>query len=337
MASKTIEVIMPVRNMAEHLPFALGPLFPQLAEGDVVTVIDDASTDDSAAVARALGANVLTLPDSQGPYYARQVAASRSSADILLFLDARSRPLPEFIDAHRRLQSQPTVALSSTNVRTQSGPTLAARISASEQTHRLPKAGPIPGKPSYAATANLGIDKAAFDKVGGFRRMRSSGDADICWRVQEQSLGTFAADYRVLMEWQPRATMRELASQWRRFGRGAAYLQWAYQVDQQRTGEPVARRRAVRNWLANAWADARKPPLRQLSHTVVMYWWQQGFRAERRKSAEFQMPTTYDLGASPQQIRASRHRGGLSGLAVAADGQRSEYGSQHQYPSGGDE
>jgi glycosyltransferase involved in cell wall biosynthesis len=296
MSSPTIEVIMPVRNMAEHLAQALDPLMPQLRDTDTVTVIDDASTDDTAAVAGALGANVLTLAHSEGPYYARQVAATRSAADILLFLDARSRPLPGLIDAHRDLQGRPGVALSSTNVRTMSGPTLAARISAVEQTHRLPKRGPVPGKPPYAATANLGIDRTAFDRVGGFRRMRSSGDADICWRIQEQSLGTFAADLRVLMEWQPRATMRELASQWRRFGRGAAYMQWAYQTnDDPSAGRAAQSRRSVQAWFANAWADARRPPLQQLTHPIVMYWWQQGYRSEKRNSAEFQMPTTYDL------------------------------------------
>jgi hypothetical protein len=57
------------------------------------------------------------------------------------------------------------------------------------------------------------------------------GDVDICWRIQEQSLGTMAVDTRVLMEWEPRATMRDLASQWKRYGRSNAYLRWVSCTD----------------------------------------------------------------------------------------------------------
>lgn len=52
MAKQTIEVIVPVRDMAGHLPKLLRPLMAQLADGDRVTVVDDASSDDTASVAR---------------------------------------------------------------------------------------------------------------------------------------------------------------------------------------------------------------------------------------------------------------------------------------------
>src|SRR5690349_14489813 len=213
MTNQTIEVIIPVRDMADHLPGLLGPILDQLADGDRVTVVNDASTDATEEVARSLGANVVTLTDSRGPYYARQVAASRSRADILLFIDGRCRPLPGLLDAHRSLQQQPGVALSCTNVRTVTGPTLAARMAAKMQPFMLPRSGGamkatigmVPPKPDYYPTANLGIDRTAFAKVRGFREMRGGGDLDICWRIQEQSLGTIATDTRVLMEWEPRA------------------------------------------------------------------------------------------------------------------------------------
>src|SRR5687768_14893161 len=133
MAGKTIEVIIPVRDMADHLPKLLQPLLDQLSAGDRVTVVNDASTDRTEAVALSLGANVVTVTESRGPYYARQLAASKSSADILLFIDGRCRPLPGLLAAHRTLQDQPGVALSCTNVRTVTGPTLAARMAAKMQ------------------------------------------------------------------------------------------------------------------------------------------------------------------------------------------------------------
>jgi hypothetical protein len=33
-----------------------------------------------------------------------------------------------------------------------------------------------------------------------------------------------AVDTRVLMEWEPRATVRDLASQWKRYGRSNVHL-----------------------------------------------------------------------------------------------------------------
>ena len=36
--------------------------------------------------------------------------------------------------------------------------------------------GMVPPKPDYYPTANLGIDRTAFAKVGGFRAMRGGGD-----------------------------------------------------------------------------------------------------------------------------------------------------------------
>jgi glycosyltransferase involved in cell wall biosynthesis len=292
----SVEVIIPVRNMAEHLPKVLGPLRAQFTGDDVVTVIDDASTDDTAAVARSLGAKVVSLTESRGPYYARQIVARRSAADILLFIDGRCRPLPGLIDAHRELQSRPGVALSCTDVRTLSGPTPAARVAALLQPFSVPTRGAVPGKPPYYPTANLGIDRTAFESVGGFRAMRSGGDADICWRIQEQGLGTMAVDPRILMEWEPRTSVRELARQWKRYGRGTAYLRWAYRMD------PVAQTAAkpsIASTLSSALGELRtelrKSPAQLVAGAAINVMFQYGYHAEKRKRSEFTMPKTYDL------------------------------------------
>lgn len=58
-------VLIPALNEAEALPAVLTELTTALPEVDVV-VIDDGSTDDTAAVARAAGATVLSLPFNLG-------------------------------------------------------------------------------------------------------------------------------------------------------------------------------------------------------------------------------------------------------------------------------
>ncbi|MGJ6124599.1 glycosyltransferase family 2 protein [Mycolicibacterium sp. Y3] len=303
MAGQTIEVIIPVRDMADHLPKLLRPLLDQLAEGDRVTVVNDASTDDTEAVARSLGAHVVTVTDSRGPYYARQLAASRSVADILLFIDGRCRPLPGLLDAHRELQSRPGVVLSCTNVRTVSGPTLAARMAAKMQPFMLPRGGGamkatigmVPPKPDYYPTANLGIDRIAFTKVGGFRAMRGGGDLDICWRIQEQPLGTIATDTRVLMEWEPRTAMRDLGSQWKRYGHSNAYLRWVHHNERGRHGEhPAPQHSATEAWTTLR-AELRRPFGELAANAVVGLAFQYGFVSAWLKRSEFEMPATFEV------------------------------------------
>lgn len=303
MADPTIEVIIPVRDMADHLPKLLRPTLDQLGDGDRVTVVNDASADDTEKVARDLGANVVTVTQSRGPYYARQLAASKSTADILLFTDGRCRPLPGLLEAHRVLQQQPGVALSCTNVRTVSGPTLAARMAAAMQPFMLPRGGGamkatigmVPPKPDYYPTANLGIDRIAFAKVGGFRAMRGGGDLDICWRIQEQTGGTIATDTRVLMEWEPRASMRDMGSQWKRYGHSNAYLRWAHRHEGGAEGAPAtAKLSPVEAWTTLR-AELRRPISELAANAVVGLAFQYGFISAWLKRSEFEMPARFEV------------------------------------------
>lgn len=308
MPDQTIEVIIPVRDMADHLPKLVQPLLDQLSAGDRVTIVNDASVDDTEAVARSLGANVVTIAESRGPYYARQVAAGRSTADVLLFIDGRCRPLPGLLDAHRNLQQQPGVALSCTNVRTLSGPTIAARLAAAMQPFMLPRGGGamkatigiVPPKPDYYPTANLGINRIAFTEVGGFRAMRGGGDLDICWRIQEQGLGTIATDTRVLMEWEPRTTMRDLGSQWKRYGTSNAYLRWAHR-NEVSTAAGAGGHTAPRVSPVEAWttmrAELRRPLSELAANAVVGLAFQYGFFTAKLKAAEFEMPVHFPVAS----------------------------------------
>lgn len=97
MASKTssadradITVIMPVFNADHFLPLALPPLVEMQARGEIleVLVVDDHSTDRSAACAADLGARVITSPDRAGPGRARNLGAKEARGEILWFVDA---------------------------------------------------------------------------------------------------------------------------------------------------------------------------------------------------------------------------------------------------------
>lgn len=280
--------------MSDHLTKAIESLSPQLGKRDVVTVIDDASTDDTAAAASRAGADVLTLGRSRGPYFARQVAASRSSADILLFVDARCRALPGLLDAHRTMHDRPGIALSCTDVRTRRGPTLAGRVAALQQPFSLTGKIGVPGRPDFYPTANLGVSKQAFTAVGGFRAMRSGADADICWRVQNEQFGEMAVDSRTLMEWEPRSTMRDLASQWKRYGASTAYLEWLYgNISPSTFGTPRSLPQKVWLRLRGAGTPSGTALPDMLARLAITAAYQYGYTVSRRNHHEFRAPQTY--------------------------------------------
>jgi cellulose synthase/poly-beta-1,6-N-acetylglucosamine synthase-like glycosyltransferase len=58
-----VAVVIPARDEAEHLPTLLASLDGARAVGVEVVVVDDHSTDDTAAVAETAGARVIAAPE----------------------------------------------------------------------------------------------------------------------------------------------------------------------------------------------------------------------------------------------------------------------------------
>ena len=84
----SITVIIPVYNSASLLSETLRALSEGSRQPDELLVIDDGSTDDSAAVAAQMGARVLAMPQNAGPSACRNFAALQTSGSLLIFLDA---------------------------------------------------------------------------------------------------------------------------------------------------------------------------------------------------------------------------------------------------------
>lgn len=87
-----ISVLIPVRNEEHNIRRLLESLFETTLPPHEVIVVDDGSTDRTAAVARGCGAKVITappLPDGwRGKTWACWNGAAAATGDALLFLDA---------------------------------------------------------------------------------------------------------------------------------------------------------------------------------------------------------------------------------------------------------
>lgn len=87
-AAPVVSVIVPVFNGGRFLARCLLALQRSTYRQFEIIVVDDASTDDSAAVARASGARVVSLSRQHGPGGARNQGASVARGEILFFVDA---------------------------------------------------------------------------------------------------------------------------------------------------------------------------------------------------------------------------------------------------------
>lgn len=84
-----ISVIIPALNAARFLPGLLSALESGRERPAEVIVVDDGSTDATAAIALASGCRVLTTPHPRsGPAIARNLGAVAATGGILFFLDA---------------------------------------------------------------------------------------------------------------------------------------------------------------------------------------------------------------------------------------------------------
>ncbi|PZE79406.1 glycosyltransferase family 2 protein [Curtobacterium sp. MCBD17_032] len=104
----SVSVVIPVRNDAEHLRRCLAALAAQSRPADELVVVDNGSSDDSAAVARAAGAVVRHEP-VRGIARTASLGYDAASGDVIVRLDADTVPPPGWIATALDLLDDPAV------------------------------------------------------------------------------------------------------------------------------------------------------------------------------------------------------------------------------------
>src|SRR5215210_8463367 len=97
---RSVSVVIPVKNGGPLLADVLAAV---RAQGDVELIVTDSgSTDGSADVARAAGAEVIEIaPEEFGHGRTRNLAAERSSGELICFLTQDAVPEPGWLEAYR--------------------------------------------------------------------------------------------------------------------------------------------------------------------------------------------------------------------------------------------
>ena len=93
----TYSVVIPARDEAGGLQKLLPELAQHLPQGTEIVVVNDGSTDDTAAVCLAHGVRVLSHPYAKGNGAAIKTGARAANGSIIIFMDADGQHQPSDI------------------------------------------------------------------------------------------------------------------------------------------------------------------------------------------------------------------------------------------------
>lgn len=189
-----ISVIIPAYNAEHYIAKAIESCLSQTYAPHEIIVVDDASTDNTTAVAESYPSPVrlIRLEENMGTAVARNHAVQASTGDWLAFLDADDWFLPEKLDLQRRCAVEnPQAVLIYTGFRIIS-------YDGSESNGRFFWPRELLPMLRYRNRFFLGtiaLRRDAFDAVGGFDpSLRRCQDWDLWLRIAARySVELFAA------------------------------------------------------------------------------------------------------------------------------------------------
>ncbi|WP_369052485.1 glycosyltransferase family 2 protein [Kineococcus terrestris] len=176
-------VVMPAMNRAHLIGRALDSVRAQTLRPREVVVVDDASTDDTVAVARAHGATVLEMETNGGSGPARNRGIEAASTTWIAFLDSDDSWHPDHL---RTLMDRAgDHVLVGSPGRSTDGRVLGN--SSSREVELTPLTVLSPG--DMLCTSGTAARRDALLAAGLFRDLRRAQDLDMWVRVLERGTG----------------------------------------------------------------------------------------------------------------------------------------------------
>lgn len=286
-----VSVVVPVYNGETDLPDLIECLRSQTYPPHSVEylLVDNKSRDRTSTILQTAASNPallrggskegsnsqinirpLTEDQIQSSYAARNKGIRASIGEIIAFTDADCRPETQWLENLVKPFADLEIGITCGEILALPGNSLlekhAARDNTLSQKHTLAH----PFCP-YGQTANLAVRKQVLETIGLFRPyLTSGGDADLCWRIlRETSYKIYFAESAIVLH-RHRSTMKQLQSQWYRYGESNQYLHELHGVDLMReftTGEYLYR---LARWLLKELPiAAARADLVDLLHTPI--------------------------------------------------------------------
>ena len=234
-----VSVVVPIYNGEADLPDLIECLRSQTYPPDKVeyVLVDNNSRDRTSAIINTaakfnpITIRHLTENQIQSSYAARNKGIHGSKGEIIAFTDADCRPESNWLENLVKPFVNPEIGLSAGEILALPGKTIleqhADRQNTLSQKHTL-----IHPFCAYGQTANLAVRKQVLAQVGLFRPyLTSGGDADLCWRILRETSYKLHFAESAIVRHRHRSTMKQLQSQWYRYGESNKYLHEIHGVD----------------------------------------------------------------------------------------------------------
>ncbi|AFY50086.1 glycosyl transferase [Nostoc sp. PCC 7524] len=227
-----VSVVVPIYNGEADLPELINCLVSQTYPQDRVEylLVDNNSSDrtleslKTSATTCPITIHPLSENQIQSSYAARNTGIRAAVGEILVFTDADCRPQPQWLKALIQPLINPDVVIVAGEITALPGNSLLEQHADRQETLSQKHTLAHPFCP-YGQTANLAIRRTALEIAGLFRpHLTTGGDADICWRILQHQIGRIEFAPEAIVQHRHRTTLKELASQWRRYGRSNRYL-----------------------------------------------------------------------------------------------------------------
>ena len=195
--SPQVSVIIPIYNGEQDLPDLLECLQSQTYPKEKVEylLVNNNSQDNTAKIiekatleAQKIGINLQAINENniQSSYAARNQGIRQATGEILAFTDADCRPLKTWLQELVKPFVDEKIAIVVGEIKALPGDSFLEKYAENNSVLSQKFLLEHPFLP-YGQTANLGIRRIIFTKIGLFRPyLTTGGDADICWRIQQQ-------------------------------------------------------------------------------------------------------------------------------------------------------
>jgi glycosyltransferase involved in cell wall biosynthesis len=161
-----------------------------------IIVVDDASSDHTAAEAQSAGADVVRLAQNLGPAGARNIGLQRARGELVVFTDADCEAAPDFLANLLRRLDDPRVG-GAKGVYLSRQPRLVSRFVQHEYEERYRHTAQWPAL-DFVDTYACCFRRTDLLRVGGFNsRLRVCEDQELSFRLSQAGVHVlFAPDAR---------------------------------------------------------------------------------------------------------------------------------------------
>lgn len=226
----SVAVVVPCRNEAAHIVALLDSLAGQTRVPDEIVIVDDGSTDASAAVVAAwaashpaLGVRIIS-GDGCGPAAAVNAGIRSSTSDFIIRLDGHSRPAEDYVE--RLLAAGHRGVIGGVWTIRPGAKTAVAKAIAAAVSHPIGSGGARYRHAQDGETGTSAVETVPFgayprqlwEQLGGLdEALVANEDFDFNYRARRAGY-TVLLDPGIRVEYFARSTLSALARQYFRYG-----------------------------------------------------------------------------------------------------------------------